>query len=376
MPSATKSLQRPAPRFSSPAKKRGSSGNSNAASARSKPRYDTPTLSPLKMNMDSRIPYEFRVAVTGHRNIPDEPAVVRAIQDVAGRIGRTLADADATPLAWTIISPLARGADQLAARTLLEGVHARLEVITPFPLAEYRKDFSANGELAQFEALLACAAAVHELPYSGHTSEMQSGYPEALKTAPRRRLSASGRARGGGFRSAAGDLERAPRRRHRWHRGDRRIRAGARPRGPVDQRRAPWTIRPAASAPLSTWKIPPIRPRSLPPMNSPPRWRNCRAATASNWPISRTARCPHPLRKGNSTDAGTSDGGGAGGRTTCGGPRRNLRAYRAAVRPCRRARSALSRQACPRRHRRVCIWPRWPSASPSGRCCSSPTGSG
>ena len=115
--------------------------------------------------MLARIPYEFRVAVTGHRSIPDELAVERAIEGALDRITNTLdkVDVDATPIAWTIVSPLARGADQLAAKTLLERVDARLEVVTPFPLAEYRKDFSSDGELAQFEGLLARAAAVNEL---------------------------------------------------------------------------------------------------------------------------------------------------------------------------------------------------------------------
>ena len=131
--------------------------------------------------MLSPIPYEFRIAVTGHRNVPDEAAVSRAIEDVIARIGRTLADGDATPLAWTIVSPLARGADQLAAKTMLERVGARLEVVTPFPLAEYRKDFSSDGELAEFESLLVRAAVVDQLPCSGHIAELLSGNGEALK---------------------------------------------------------------------------------------------------------------------------------------------------------------------------------------------------
>ena len=135
--------------------------------------------------MLARIPYEFRVAVTGHRSIADELAVERAIERVLDRITSTLdkVDVDATPIAWTIVSPLARGADQLAAKTLLERVDARLEVVTPFPLAEYRKDFSSDGELAQFEGLLARAAAVNELACTVQFGELacDQGNGEALK---------------------------------------------------------------------------------------------------------------------------------------------------------------------------------------------------
>ncbi len=193
--------------------------------------------------MLARIPYEFRVAVTGHRNIPDELAVERAIERVLDRITSTLdkVDVDATPIAWTIVSPLARGADQLAAKTLLERVDARLEVVTPFPLAEYRKDFSSDGELARFEGLLARAAAVNELACTVQFGELACdlGNGEALKAlrdaaylrAGERVVEASevllaiwnGRQAAG----AGGTAEIV------------RVRARTRPCGSMDQRRAP-----------------------------------------------------------------------------------------------------------------------------------------
>jgi predicted Rossmann fold nucleotide-binding protein DprA/Smf involved in DNA uptake len=100
--------------------------------------------------MYPRIEYEFRFAVTGHRRISDEGAVTRAIEGVIDRINRLIEDAGATQACWTIVSPLARGADQIAAKTLMERAHARLEVLTPFPLSDYRKDFSLGSELASF----------------------------------------------------------------------------------------------------------------------------------------------------------------------------------------------------------------------------------
>jgi hypothetical protein len=122
-----------------------------------------------------RIAYELRFAVTGHRRISDEGAVTRAIESVIDQINRLVEDAGATQPSWTIVSPLARGADQIAAKTLIERVHARLEVLTPFPLADYRKDFSSDGELSSFENLLARAAVVEELPCRVQDAEIRGG---------------------------------------------------------------------------------------------------------------------------------------------------------------------------------------------------------
>jgi len=121
------------------------------------------------------IKYELRFAVTGHRRISDEQAVARAIEGLADRINVLIAKAGATQPCWTIVSPLARGADQIAAKTLMERVDARLEVLTPFPLADYRKDFSQDGELAAFEGLLAHAAVVEELPCRTQDAEIRGG---------------------------------------------------------------------------------------------------------------------------------------------------------------------------------------------------------
>jgi hypothetical protein len=121
------------------------------------------------------IEYELRFAVTGHRKISDAGAVARAIEGVIDRINRLLTEAGATQPCWTIVSPLARGADQIAAKTLTERVHARLEVLTPFPLTDYRKDFSSDGELASFEDLLAHAAVVEELPCRVQDAEIRGG---------------------------------------------------------------------------------------------------------------------------------------------------------------------------------------------------------
>lgn len=115
------------------------------------------------MDVRSSLPYELRVGVSGHRTLPDEPAVARAIRRLLDRIGATLQQPESAPPEWTVISPLARGADRLVAEAVLERTTARLDVVTPFPLEEYRKDFHTQEDRTQFEALLARASHVQEM---------------------------------------------------------------------------------------------------------------------------------------------------------------------------------------------------------------------
>jgi hypothetical protein len=75
----------------------------------------------------------------------DHPSVRAAYLDAPGQT--------ADPL-LRFISPLARGADRLAARVAL-GLGYRLHVPMPFPQAEYEQDFDTPEDLAEFRELLA-----------------------------------------------------------------------------------------------------------------------------------------------------------------------------------------------------------------------------
>jgi hypothetical protein len=125
----------------------------------------------------SKLSYDLRLGVTGHRTLPDPAGIARAVRILLDRIERTLARSS-TPLTWTVVSPLARGADRLVAEAVLERPDARLEVVTPFPLDEYRKDFQADEDRAAFEALLGRAALVHELDASSRGGVSEGDAPE------------------------------------------------------------------------------------------------------------------------------------------------------------------------------------------------------
>ena len=108
------------------------------------------------------------VGVTGHRDIraEDRDALERRVRGILLNLRK---DYPATPL--ILLSPLAEGADRLAARAALDGrVGARLIVPLPMPQAMYEEDFSSPGSLAEFRELLGKAHRSFEIPpASGNT---------------------------------------------------------------------------------------------------------------------------------------------------------------------------------------------------------------
>ncbi len=99
------------------------------------------------------------IGVTGHRDIPLED--VPAIKESLRRIFRDLGErCPHTPL--LLLSPLAEGADRLAAEVFLELPGTRLMVPMPLELNEYRKTFSA--EDAKFDELLRRAEKYYRIP--------------------------------------------------------------------------------------------------------------------------------------------------------------------------------------------------------------------
>ncbi|MEO8547609.1 MAG: hypothetical protein ABI422_04505, partial [Sphingomicrobium sp.] len=122
-----------------------------------------------------KIPFALCVGVTGHRQeaIPPEclsqlPGQIRdALQLLmrgaaavhGGAAGYFAADAPR----FMFVSPLADGADQIGAEIALE-LGFSLQVVLPFARADYRRDFNGGEGAARFDALIARAESVLELP--------------------------------------------------------------------------------------------------------------------------------------------------------------------------------------------------------------------
>ena len=112
------------------------------------------------------IPSRIRIGVTGHRTL-DDPTALQALvkkaidAEVEGllpelsrqKIERARrADRIANP--FSVLSPLAEGADRVVARAVLEYPGARLDVVLPLAHEDYLEDFATEASRKEFEELL------------------------------------------------------------------------------------------------------------------------------------------------------------------------------------------------------------------------------
>jgi len=120
---------------------------------------------------DGRIPFTFRIGVTGHREL-DKPDDLR--QPIREAIVRLLTLAPVAPgagLALVVVSALAEGADRLVAEEVLASgadqkmvldmvladLDARLEVALPMDAEKYLEDFKTEESKEEFRCFLARA---------------------------------------------------------------------------------------------------------------------------------------------------------------------------------------------------------------------------
>ena len=105
------------------------------------------------------------IGVSGHRDLRDEdrPHLEQRMREILLDLG---ARYPATPL--QLLSLLAEGADQLAARVALD-LGVSLVVVLPMPQAEYEQDFTTSQSRADFQDLLHRAGRSFELPAAGES---------------------------------------------------------------------------------------------------------------------------------------------------------------------------------------------------------------
>jgi hypothetical protein len=134
-----------------------------------------PAPKPEKWRAAPRLPFALTVGITGHR-LEAIPAAKRA--DVAGQIAFVLEQIEAEGRAmhrresdlfaadspsFTLVSPLAEGADQMAAQAALDRGW-QLQAILPFDSATYLADFNDEDSRAQFHRLVEAAECTLQLP--------------------------------------------------------------------------------------------------------------------------------------------------------------------------------------------------------------------
>ena len=123
--------------------------------------------------IDSGTSLNLYVGVTAHRDlVPGEiPGIEKRVSAFLGELRRKFSG-----LSLHLITPLAEGGDQLAARVALE-MDIPIVAVLPMEQSDYEQDFNTDQSLAQFRDLLAASSEVIVMPPTRRNEEMQaSGY--------------------------------------------------------------------------------------------------------------------------------------------------------------------------------------------------------
>jgi len=112
------------------------------------------------------IPYRIRIGVTGHRKL-DDPVAIRELarkaikSEIEGMFPASsrqgidrVRRAGKTAISFSVLSPLAEGADRAVARAVLDYPQSRLEVVLPLELADYLDGFHTDESRHEFNTLL------------------------------------------------------------------------------------------------------------------------------------------------------------------------------------------------------------------------------
>ena len=130
-------------------------------------------------------PIVLNVAVTGHRAAVLTAPLVRTLRPIVYVVFRKLRDAlldlqqsreefcSSTPAELRLHTPLATGADQIAAICARSSGYF-IRALLPFEANEYRQDFADGDELDMFEQALEAADEIVALP--GQRSDVESAY--------------------------------------------------------------------------------------------------------------------------------------------------------------------------------------------------------
>jgi len=113
---------------------------------------------------DTVIPVRVIIGVTGHRLLDDGAVYAGQITEILKKITDQLPPLDNTPVVYTVLSPLAEGADRIVAKEILKQEKSHLEVVLPFEADMYVQDFKSTSSLEEFHEFLSKAKKVVTLP--------------------------------------------------------------------------------------------------------------------------------------------------------------------------------------------------------------------
>jgi hypothetical protein len=87
------------------------------------------------------IPAHITIGVTGHRRLQDEPALAKQVRVTLERVRQLLPPLSSTPVMFSVLSPLAEGADRLVVHEVLKLPASQLDVVLPLEKGDYLQDF-------------------------------------------------------------------------------------------------------------------------------------------------------------------------------------------------------------------------------------------
>lgn len=108
------------------------------------------------------IPFRIRIGVTGHRQVADQEKISDKIRQVLDSVkdgtselfdreSKKIIDSSPhTPIAFSILTPLAEGADRLVAKEVLKYPDSRIEVVLPLIREDYLEDFESEESREEF----------------------------------------------------------------------------------------------------------------------------------------------------------------------------------------------------------------------------------
>jgi hypothetical protein len=123
-------------------------------------------MDPVRGAMQSKIPFRIRIGITGHRELPDEEKLSEKIRQALERdifdlfdeeSKKNINSAHRTPIAFSLLTPLAEGADRLVTKEVLKCPGSRIEVVLPLTKEDYLQDFKTQESRSEFEELLSQA---------------------------------------------------------------------------------------------------------------------------------------------------------------------------------------------------------------------------
>jgi hypothetical protein len=111
-----------------------------------------------------RIPFTFRIGVTGHRRLDDPVSLVPAVREALRGLAELLPGFLKSEPVSVVVSALAEGADRLVAEVVLAEEGSRLEAALPLRREDYIDDFEQEVSKQEFLGLLARASEIWQAP--------------------------------------------------------------------------------------------------------------------------------------------------------------------------------------------------------------------